>query len=292
LPAGACDSHFHVFGEEGLRPQVTDPSWDAPDASIHRALDVHASLGIERGVIVQPSVYGTDHRAILQALRVAGPGYRGCVTAKTLVTASDTELAALHEGGIRGGRFSRPGLVSSIAPKDQPRVLARLAELGWYAKLQPDPAGFAAMLEPFWSARLPLLVDHMGRPDLRRGPDDPNLLATQRLLRDADAWVLLTLADRISLAGFPWHDVVPLARSLIDIAPGRCLWGTDWPHLGHGGVPAADNDLSALLSEFAPEAHLRHRILVENPMHLFRFPTPACEGDPISADGGGLAPPT
>lgn len=269
LPAGSCDSHVHVFGPAGLHPDVVDPAWDAPDAQIERLLAMHEALGISRGVLVQPSVYATDHRALLRGLRIAGSGYSGCITAKAIVAASEGELAALHAAGVRGCRFSRPGLASSISEAEQPAVLARLAELGWYAKLQPDPTHFAAMLTPFRDVRVPLLIDHMGRPDLRRGEDDPNLLATMRLVEEQGAWVLLTLADRISLDGPPWDDVVPIARALIALAPDRCIWGSDWPHLGSAGAAPDDSALATLLERFAPDHAQRHRILVANPARLF-----------------------
>ena len=102
--------------------------------------------------------------------------------------------------------------------------------------MQPDPTRFAEMIAPFRHRRVPLLIDHMGRPDMSRGDDDPNLRATRHLLADHGAWLLLNMADRISVMGPPWDDVVPVACSLIELAPDRTLWGSDWPHLGHQGM--------------------------------------------------------
>jgi predicted TIM-barrel fold metal-dependent hydrolase len=268
FPAGSCDSHVHVFGPPGLHPTAVDPAWDAPNAGVERLLAVHASLGIARGVLVQPSVYATDHRAMVRALGIAGPGYTGCITAKGVIEATDAELAALHAAGVRGGRFSRPGLASSVAADVIPRALARLAELGWYAKLQPDPRHFADMIAPFHETRVPLLIDHMGRPRLGDGEDDANLRATRHLLADRGAWLLLSLADRISVAGPPWDDVVTVASALIELAPGRVLWGSDWPHLGHQGAAPSDLALAELLARMAPDAALRQAILVDNPARL------------------------
>lgn len=269
LPKGSCDSHVHVFGPLRLLPPVGDPSLDAPAASLSRMLAMHTALGFDRGVLVQPSVYGEDHRALCHALTVAGPNYRGCAAAAALLRASDGELAALHAAGVRGARFARPGLPSTLGSADTNRVLARLGELGWYAKIQPAAEGLAATLPLFSRSSAPLVIDHMGRPDISRGLDDPSLCALLDLLGRGDVWVLLSFAERLSVAGPPWDDVVPFARKLVEAAPHRCVFGSDWPHVGSSVAPVEDGALLALIWRYAPEGELRQRILVDNPAHLF-----------------------
>lgn len=271
LPKGACDSHVHVFGPPHLHPPIGDPTLDAPDAGLHRLLAMHAAHGFERGVLVQPSVYGGDHRALCHALSVAGPNYRGCAGAAALLTASDAELAVLHAAGVRGARFARPGLSTALGPGDTRRVLARLSELGWYAKVQPAAEGLAATLPLFARSTAQLVVDHMGRPDISRGLDDPSICALLDLVGRGDVWVLLSFAERLSVKGLPWDDVAPVARRLVELAPHRCLFGSDWPHIGWQGEVLAVEQLLNLLWLYAPEPALRQQILVENPAALVGF---------------------
>ena len=108
--------------------------------------------------------------------------------------------------------------------------MARLRELGWYAKVQPEANGIAANVAPFEKLDIPVLLDHMGRPDPLAGAGDPNLRKMLELLRLGNFWVMLSLSEKISKTGYPWDDVVPVARTLIEAAPDRVVWGSDWPH--------------------------------------------------------------
>ncbi len=187
-------------------------------------------LGFSRGVIVQATTYGADHRIVVDALKLAGPNYRGCANAALFTTASDEDLADLHAAGIRGARFSRQGLGISLSPQEFERALAQVKALGWYVKIQPEASGVAEQVAPFEALDVPVIIDHMGRPDILNWRNDPPSHKVMDLLKRGNFHVMLSLGEKTSKAGPPWADVVPLARAYIEAAPDRIIWGSDWPH--------------------------------------------------------------
>jgi predicted TIM-barrel fold metal-dependent hydrolase len=270
-PANACDSQFHVFGPRERYPVRPGAAYEMPTATIETALAMHRTLGIGRGVIVQATTYGADHQVVLDGLAVAGPSYRGCANAVVLTDADDAYLDRLHRAGVRGARFTRQGLGLAIPPAVIERSLARVKELGWYAKFQPEPNGILESLPLLRSLDVPVIIDHMARPDVAQGVREPNVVAVRELLRQGNVWVMLSLSEKISKTGAPWDDVVPIARAYIDAAPDRIIWGSDWPHPVSVKQPPNEGDLVELLYRFAPEPELRRKILVDNPAALFGF---------------------
>jgi predicted TIM-barrel fold metal-dependent hydrolase len=65
--------------------------------------------------------------------------------------------------------------------------------------------------------------------------------------------------------------VAPFAHALIEAAPDRILWGTDWPHVMLKGTMPNDGALCDLLSTWIPDSSLRSRVLAHNPARLYRF---------------------
>jgi predicted TIM-barrel fold metal-dependent hydrolase len=271
LPAGATDAQFHVFGPRERYPVRAGAAYEMPSATIERALAMHRVLGIQRGVIVQATTYGADHQVVLDGLAVAGPNYRGCANASVLSERDDAYLARLHDAGVRGARFSRQSLGIALSPAEMARSLAKVRELGWYAKIQPEAGGIAENIAPFEKLEIPVLLDHMGRPDPARGADDPSLRKMVELLKRGNFWVMLSLSEKISKAGPPWDDVLPIARTLIEAAPDRCVWASDWPHPVSVKQPPNEGALADLLARIAPDPGERQRILVDNPARLFGF---------------------
>ncbi len=271
LPPGSCDSQFHVFGPRETYPVRPGAAYEMPTATWRAARRMHEALGISRGVVVQATTYGADHAVVLDALAALGPGYRGCANAAVLVEQGDAYLAKLHEAGVRGARFSRQGLGITLSEADFDRSIRRVRELGWYVKVQPEAAGIVGQVEKFEKLGLPVVVDHMGRPGLDGGLADPSLAKLLSLLRNANFWVMLSLSEKISRQGYPWDDVLPVARACLEAAPDRCIWGSDWPHPVSVKQPPNEGDLAELLARFAPDEALRRRVLVDNPARLFGF---------------------
>lgn len=274
-PPLACDSQFHVFGPRERYPVRPDAAYEMPTATWEVARRLHATLGIERGVIVQATTYGADHTVVLDALEGLNAGgprrYMACANAAVLTERDDAYLQKLHDAGVRGARFTRGGLGISLSAAEQARAFARVKELGWYVKVQPEPEGIAAQLAAFESLEVPVLLDHMGRADPSRGEADASLVRMRELLGRGNFWVMLSLSEKISKAGPPWDDVVPLAQRLIEAAPDRCVWGSDWPHPVSVRQPPNEGALLELLYRFAPDPAVLRKILVDNPARLFGF---------------------
>ena len=270
-PAKSCDSQFHVLGPPEKYPVRPGAAYEMPTATWAAALKMHKALGIERGIIVQPTTYGADHQVTLDGLAALGPGYKACANAIVLNERDDEYIEKLHAAGVRGARFSRQSLGIALSPQELARSLARVKELGWYAKVQPEANGIAENIAPFEQLDIPVLLDHMGRPDPGRGANDPNLSKVVELLQRGNFWVMLSLGEKISRTGFPWDDVIPVARTLIETAPDRVVWASDWPHPVSTRQPPNEGQLLELLYRFAPDDATLAKILVHNPARLFGF---------------------
>lgn len=270
-PVGTCDCQFHVFGPPERYPVRPGAVYEMPSADIAAALHMHRTLGIQRGVIVQATTYGADHRVVLDGLAAAGPGYRGCANAAVLLDADESELEDLDRAGVKGARFNRPGLGITLSRAEFDRAVGRLRDLGWYMKIQPEASGIMDLAWMIEDQDIPVIIDHMGRPDPSLGADDPSLRKVLDLLERGNFWVMLSLGEKISRSGPPHDDVAAVARRLIDAAPDRMIWGSDWPHPVSVKQPPNDADMLELLYRYAPEETVRHKILVENPARFFGF---------------------
>jgi 2-pyrone-4,6-dicarboxylate lactonase len=270
LPALACDAHCHIFGPGDRYPYAPDRSYTPPDAPLEMFRELHAKIGVERAVIVNASVHGTDNRVALDAIAISGGRYRAVANIDDTIT--DAELQVLHRGGFRSCRFNfvrHLGGVPDLKVFD--RVIARIAPLGWHVDLHFDAIDlpeFAPMLN-----RLPVryTIDHMGRVKASDGLDQRPFQALIDLMKnDEKCWVKVCGAERVSTAGPPFVDAVPFARRIVETAPDRVIWGTDWPHPNVKVMPN-DGDLVDLIPLFMPEPDLQKRVLVDNPARLFEF---------------------
>jgi len=269
LPPGTCDTHVHIWGPFDRYPLARGAPYTPPERTREDLVALHARLGVEHAVIVQTTVYGSDNRAMLDAIAASGGKWRGVA----LVDESfgDAECRALHEGGVRGVRFGFVKHLGGVPDLDLVRRTAdRIAEMGWHLVLHFDATNipeFEALLRAF---RLPVVIDHMGRVPVQDGLEQAPFRILLDLLRQPDRWVKVSGSERISAAGPPFRDAVPFARALVAAAPDRVLWGTDWPHPNVRWEPE-EADLVDLLPEFGDAAALR-RLLVDNPARLYGFP--------------------
>jgi predicted TIM-barrel fold metal-dependent hydrolase len=265
LPAGAWDCHFHVFGGRGaLSPaRVYDP----PPVGLAEIVRLHDRLGFARGVIVQGSVYGTDNGAMLAALRAANGRYRGIavIDAATPERTLD-ELAAAGVRGVRVNVLYGGGVGFAVGRAIEARVKAR----GWHIQLLIDIAQPAVDWEWLDRASVPLVFDHFGHFDARLGPGSRGFQKMLALVRDGRAWVKITGPTRISALPAPEHaDVRPLAEALVEAAPERLVWGSDWPHVALWGRMPDDGDLVDDLARWGLDEGTRRRVLVDNPARLY-----------------------
>ncbi len=272
VPAGACDTHAHVFGPAGVYPYSPNRSYTPPDAPVGAYLHLHQRLGIERGVLVQPSVYGTDNRLQLDALaylRGLGKNYKGVAVVDADI--AEVELDLLQAGGHCGVRMNLL-FKGGIAWGDVEALAERLARRRWHLQFLIDVSTFDDLESRICALPVPVVIDHMGHMACDKGLDHPGFQALLRLLRDGQAWVKLSGAYRISAQEYPpYSDVVPFARALIEANATRCIWGSDWPHPHFPRPMSNDGDLLDLLADWVPDAAERRKILVDNPAQLYGF---------------------
>ncbi len=279
LPQGACDTHFHIYGPPDVFPYTAQRRYTPPAAPLEHCLMMQQAVGLGRGVVVQASSHGLDNAALLDAIARSGGRFLG--VAQIDDTVSTDEIDRLHEGGVRGARFTLVGTRrGNVEPAAFERCLERMARRGWSVDLHIDPEHLIAHEDIIRAIPMPVVVDHIARVDTRAGLDQPAMALLLDLLRDGKFWVKLSGADKISAdpdaaprIGLPYGDVVPYARTVIAAAPDRVMWGSDWPHSNifvPGHVPS-DGALLDLLAAFAPDEKLRNRILVDNPARLYGF---------------------
>jgi predicted TIM-barrel fold metal-dependent hydrolase len=269
-PPDACDCHLHIYDP---RFEMAWPKLRAvTDASTREYRLLQERLGTARAVIVQPAAYGTDNRVTLDAVASLGiERTRGVAVAHPNV--SDADLEAWHAGGIRGLRFTLHDPHTAITSAEMIEPLAqRVAPLGWHVQLHLRGEQIVAMGELI--ERLPgtVVIDHMARLPQPAATHHPALAIVRRLLDGGRAWVKLSGPYLDSRTGSPrYADVKPVARALVEHAPERMLWGSDWPHPTESGAKPDDAVLFDLLQEWVDGEDARRRILVTNPAELYGF---------------------
>lgn len=268
LPPGTCDCHAHVILPMTDHPFVEDRSYTPPPATLEAYKAMHRRLGIERAVIVQPSVYGTDNRVTLDAVRDYGPNCRGIAVVEPDCPLDD--MRAMSNQGIRGARINmlfRGGV--SIDELDA--LAARIAEADWHLQLLIDGPTLAELEPKLRALPVPIVVDHMGHMQARAGIDQPGFRALLRLVSGGRTWVKLSGNYRLSDQGPHFEDVVPFARALIAEGLDRLVWGTDWPHPAMQTFMPDDGHLVDAIDSYVFSNDQKQRILVANPKILYGF---------------------
>ena len=270
MPSLACDAHCHVFGPAAKFPYAPNRAYTPPDAPKESLAALHKTLGIERCVIVQASCHGTDNRAMLDAIATSGGRYRGIAIVDQTLT--DQDCAALQEGGIRGVRFNFVKHLGGMPDMNVFRhVVERIQPLGWHLVVHLDAADITELSGILRKLSLPFVIDHMGRVKAGEGIEQEPFRALLGLLKLENCWVKVCGSERVSATGPPFLDAIPFAQALLNAAPGRVLWGTDWPHPNVGRHMPNDGDLVDLLPLIAPSEELREKLLVKNPATLYDF---------------------
>jgi predicted TIM-barrel fold metal-dependent hydrolase len=269
-PALTCDAHCHIFGPVDRYPYAERRPYTPPEAPLSAFKALHARIGVERAVIVNATPYGRDNTVMLDAIAQSGGRYRGIGNVDDRIT--DRELEILDSGGVDGCRFtflSRLGGRPDMAAFD--RIVARIAPFGWHVDLYVQAALLDELVPRLEALPVPYVIDHMGVVDASAGLEQPAFRKLLSLVgHDEKCWVKITGPERISRTGPPFHDAVPFARRILETAPDRVIWGTDWPHPNVKVMPN-DGDLVDLIPLFAPEPELQQKILVDNPARLFEF---------------------
>jgi 2-pyrone-4,6-dicarboxylate lactonase len=268
LPGNTCDCHAHLFGPQTKYRYASNRRYTPPDATLDDYIGTLKTIGVERAVLVQPSVYMTDNSVILDALAEKRFPLRAVVAVTDEV--SDEELERMHALGVRGVRinFRNP---NGPTPDMAPRIAEKISQLGWHLQLHISGTEFASAIPLFEKLGVDIVLDHIVQVPVAEGLASPAFEAIRSFVRSGRCWIKLSAPMRMSREEYPYSDVTPFVQALVETAPGRMLWGTDWPHTTLTNKMPNDGDLVDLLSAWIPNSQKRKQVLVENPARLYGF---------------------
>jgi predicted TIM-barrel fold metal-dependent hydrolase len=272
LPPLSCDCHAHVFGPQSRFPYLPNAAYIPPDASPADYARMLRTIGCARAVLVQPSVYGTDNRAMVDALRSGVFSFRGVAVVGEDV--SERELEELHEAGVRGVRINLASATPGLTLDQAPRLAPRLKALGWHLQFFMDLRKVPDIEQRLAGLDLDLVIDHFGRVRTDDGMAAPAFQTLLRLLKRPNVWAKLIGPYFLSDKAPRFADVAPFAQAVVEAAPDRVVWGTDWPHPSARDLKVPmpnDGDLADLLLEWIPDEAQRKKALVDNPARLYGF---------------------
>ena len=291
LPPLSCDAHIHVLGPLARYPGAPGRQYQPREKRFDEYRRIAHALGLARAVLVQPSAYGTDNRAMLDTLREHPGTTRGVAVIDPATPARD--LDEMHDLGVRGVRLNlmnprvrSPGEArNAIEP-----VVGRIARFGWHLQIYADPEVIAPVGEVLATCGVPVVLDHCAGARTRLGVDDRHFAALVALYARGDCWVKISGADIVAGQGTNASPVAegelepaaPFVRAFVEAGSSRLVWGSDWPHLFHfhGATgdaapepifrPVEERALVRLLQKSAGADDCR-RILADNPALLYDF---------------------
>ncbi len=283
VPLHACDCHTHIFGDPERFPLWKGRGYTPETASPVEMSQLHRALHIERVVIVNPSIYGTDNSATLYGIQERGATARGVAVINDKTT--DAELDKLQRGGIRAIRINMTNAGQTDPALARQRLQAavkRVQGRGWHIEMYTTLAVISSIKDLVASSPVPVVFDHFGGTQAALGVRQPGFAGLVALVKSGMAYVKISGAYRASTLP-DYADVKPLAQALIGANSDRIIWGSDWPHpnpgprTGHSATDVTplfqidDARVLNLLPEWAPDAATRKKILVDNPVRLYGF---------------------
>jgi len=273
LPKGSVDTHVHIF-EPGYELSP-GRGYNPPDSTLADLKHLHATLGIDRVVFTQPSVYGVDNAAILDGMAAlnAATANRARAVVAIAMDIGDDELAALDARGVRGVRLNTdnkggmPIEMSAI-----PDLAARIAPFGWHIEFLFPGNDIVALMPTLAAVKVPISIAHFAYQPATAGVKARGFQALIELMRRGNTWMKISGANRVSATDLPpYDDVKPMAHALIAAAPERIMWGTDWPHPNKYLVNPNDGDLVDAFGDWVTDEGMRRKIMVANPAAFYRF---------------------
>ncbi|MGB0784719.1 MAG: amidohydrolase family protein [Alphaproteobacteria bacterium] len=267
-PPGAVDAHCHVFGPGDKFPYHEDRKYTPCDAGKEKLFELREHLGLSRNVIVQASCHGPDNRALIDALNSAGDLARG--VAFVTPDVSEADLLIMHEAGVRGVRFNfLKRLVDNKPRSDYWQIIEKIKPFGWHVVVYFEANELFEIEDLLNDIPMKVVIDHMGRPDVKSPLDHPDYLRIKSLMDNEKFWIKVSCPERLTRMGPPYDDVVPFAKDLVASFSDRVLWGTDWPHPNMKSHQPDEGMLLDLIPTIAPTEDLQRKLLVDNPMKLY-----------------------
>jgi predicted TIM-barrel fold metal-dependent hydrolase len=280
VPHGACDCHTHIFDPQRF-PFAATRTYTPDPATVPELKEMHRKLHIDRTVIVQASVYGTDNAVTIDAVKQLGSASRGVAVIDEHTP--KTALDEMHKAGIRGVRINMGSASPAELPLVRSRMKATLDQISgrnWHLQMYLQLPLVSALLDEVMAAPVPIVFDHFAGAFAAGGVNQPGFDRVLKMVQSGRAHVKVSAAYRASKRP-DYGDAAPLAKALIAANAQRVLWGSDWPHPDTGSgrkpteasplMPKDDGRLLNLLPAWAPDPATRKTILVDNPAKLYGF---------------------
>jgi 2-pyrone-4,6-dicarboxylate lactonase len=224
-----CDTHVHVF-DPGRFPYAPNRKFTPATANVDQLKSHLSKVGAESVVLVQPSVYGTDHACLLDALEVLGSTAFGIAVIDQ--TTSENDIDHLDRAGVVGARINM--VVNNSSNVDSAIKLIEDIELRtpehWHIQLHVSLNVLEALHERILSSSRHFVIDHFGLPDVSQGIDAHSWKHLLDLLKTGKLYVKASAPYLSSKEPAKYSDLQPFFESLIKANPQRVLWGTNWPH--------------------------------------------------------------
>jgi len=272
---GSCDTHMHICGPGSEFPYDGRRIYTPPDALVPAYIQVMNSLGIERVVLVQPSIYGADNRVLLKAMiDLSAAGYASRAVAVVGFDVRDEQLQTLDRAGVRGLRYNLVDVADPTvgAPIEKIRWIAeRIARLGWHVEFLAHVDDYPDLVSIFRDFPTDIVFGHVGYVRIGKTTEDAGFQAMLELASMGKCWIKVTAPYRISAGAIPYSDAEGFVRSAVNAAPDRIVWGTDWPHVKISKPMPHDADMCDSFYDWVTDEGMRKRILVDNPTQLYGF---------------------
>ena len=273
LPKGSVDTHVHIFDKKyKLSP---GRGYNPPDSTLADLDHLHEVLGIDRVVFTQPSVYGTDNSAILDGMMSRNSKVANTARAVVAVDGDvkESELEKFESLGVRGIRLNTDNKGGMpVEMSDIGELAAKIKDLGWHFEFLFPGKDILELMPTFKSLPIPMSIGHFAYQPATSGIEAPGFKALLELAKEGNTWIKISGANRVSETDLPpYDDVKPMAQKLIDAAPERIMWGTDWPHPNKYEVNPNDGDLVNAFGEWVQDEVMRQKIMTDNPGEFYRF---------------------
>lgn len=262
------DTHAHVFShQDNFIPTARyTPSYTVDVEDYIQQLNSH---GFDKGVLIQPSFYGTDNSYMLAAIASYPERIKGIA-----VVDNNTDIAALQhldKKGVVGIRLNLFGLpCPDLTTLEWQIFLAHLAEMSWQLELHAPPAYLVQLLPKLKQYAIDISIDHFGRFDPLKGVNDPDYRLFLDMLNPSQHWVKVSgyyrLSDNISIQNAADAFKLLMQQGMRD----HLVWGSDWPHTQHESKMSFDKSLSNF-KKIVNDECLVTQILTNNNANLFGF---------------------
>jgi 2-pyrone-4,6-dicarboxylate lactonase len=276
VPRAACDCHAHVFGPAARFPYAEPRSYTPDDAPLAAYLAHLDRLGCSRGVLVQPSAYGIDNTAMIDALTREPVRLRGVAVGGGELSAAI--LRQWHAAGIRALRANefrrdgKPYYQNGVRLIDIEPFYAVMADLGWHLQLWLDTRDLPELAPALARVPVPVVVDHMGRMEHHHGTNNPGFQALVRGVGEGRLWSKVSGTYRLGASPPDYIEAKPFHDALLAANPSNLVWGSDWPHPRPEGPTPDAQHLLRLFLDWTPGEQHRRAILADNPARLYDFP--------------------